>query len=153
MGVDCGRVAPSPTLTEGKPMRSARKSASYVIAVAGVIGLSFFAALASGPDEAVSAAAAPQELMVYTGHDTLMPAIRNTENLTADGPTEEMTFTCSSMEWTYTDYDASGKAQGRDPQPVEPSDEQIAQCTGYDGKQSVDLQECSGGGRISRTDC
>ena len=50
--------------------------------------------------------------MVYTGHDTLMPIIRNMRSLTADGPTEELTFACGSLEWTYTDYDASGKPEG-----------------------------------------
>ncbi len=54
----------------------------------------------------------PQKLMVYTGHDTLMPIIRNMRSLTADGPTEELTFVCGSLERTYTDYDASGQSKG-----------------------------------------
>ena len=44
-------------------MRPVQKSAPYVVAVAAVIGLSFFAAQASGPEDALSAAAVPQVRM------------------------------------------------------------------------------------------
>lgn len=55
----------------------------------------------------------PQKVMVYTGHDAAMNAIRNLKSLTADGtPTEELTFLCSAMEWAYMEYDASGKPMG-----------------------------------------
>ncbi len=56
--------------------------------------------------------AASQKMMVYTHHECALNAIRNMKSLTADGPTEELTFTSAGAEWTYTEYDASGKVKG-----------------------------------------
>ena len=56
--------------------------------------------------------AASQKLMVYTHHECALNAIRNMKGLTADGPTEELTFTSAGAEWTYLEYDASGKVKG-----------------------------------------
>jgi len=55
----------------------------------------------------------PQELMVYTHHECALNAIRNMKGLAQDGsPIEELVFTCTGMEWSYTEYDAGGKAKG-----------------------------------------
>lgn len=55
----------------------------------------------------------PQKMMVYTHHECALNAIRNMKGLMADDPpTEELTFVCSAMEWTYTEYDAGGKPKG-----------------------------------------
>jgi type VI secretion system secreted protein Hcp len=56
--------------------------------------------------------ALPQKTMVYTHHECALNAIRNMKSLTDDAPTEELTFVCSGMEWSYTEYDAGGKPKG-----------------------------------------
>jgi type VI secretion system secreted protein Hcp len=56
--------------------------------------------------------ATPQKIMVYTHHDVALNAIRNMKGLADSSPTEELTFVCSSMEWSYTEYDANGKIKG-----------------------------------------
>jgi YD repeat-containing protein len=37
----------------------------------------------------------------------------------SDGPTEELTFTCAGAEWTWTEYDASGKVRGETHTPCD----------------------------------
>ena len=57
--------------------------------------------------------AIPQKFMVYTHHECALNAIRNMKGLAADGsPVEELIFACTGMEWSYTEYDAGGKAKG-----------------------------------------
>jgi type VI secretion system secreted protein Hcp len=57
--------------------------------------------------------AVSQKVMVYTHHDSCMSAIRNVRSLAAaDTPMEELTFTSATAEWSYTEYDASGKPKG-----------------------------------------
>jgi type VI secretion system secreted protein Hcp len=53
-----------------------------------------------------------QKLMVYTHHECALNAIRNMKGLADEGPIEELTFTAAAAEWSYTEYDASGKSKG-----------------------------------------
>jgi type VI secretion system Hcp family effector len=53
-----------------------------------------------------------EKMMVYTHRDGTISAIRNVKGQLANGPTEELTFTCASAEWSWTGYGGSGKAQG-----------------------------------------
>jgi type VI secretion system secreted protein Hcp len=44
-----------------------------------------------------------EKMMVYTHHDCTLNAIRNMKSLMANGPIEELTFTCASADWSWTD--------------------------------------------------
>jgi type VI secretion system secreted protein Hcp len=44
-----------------------------------------------------------EKMMVYTHHDCAINAIRNMKSLLANGPTEELTFTSASAEWSWTE--------------------------------------------------
>jgi type VI protein secretion system component Hcp len=44
-----------------------------------------------------------EKTMVYTHHDCVLSAIRAREGPGANGPTEELTFTCASAEWSWAE--------------------------------------------------
>ncbi len=50
-----------------------------------------------------------EKVMVYTHHDCAINAIRNTKSLMANGPIEELTFTCARAEWSWTECDPFAK--------------------------------------------
>jgi type VI secretion system secreted protein Hcp len=50
-----------------------------------------------------------EKVMVYTHHDCVLNAIRNMKDLMANGPVEELTFTCARAEWSWTEGDPGAK--------------------------------------------
>jgi type VI secretion system Hcp family effector len=44
-----------------------------------------------------------EKMMVYTHHDCMLSAIRNRKDPMANGPTEELTFTCANAEWSWAE--------------------------------------------------